>query len=105
MPAGDGVVKRRDFESINCGVACLCGRRLVGKILLQGANVAEKSVREDVLLRAVAEQHNLNVLAALQARGAKRRDEDQGLEVAAWREREGRRLIHVDALIEQKLHD
>ena len=54
-PASDGVMNRRDLESINGGVACRRGRRLVGKILFQGTKVAEKRVREDVLLRAVAE--------------------------------------------------
>ena len=70
-------MNRCDLKSINGGVACLRGRRLVGKILFQGTKVAEKSVREDVLLRAVAEQEDLDVLTALQARGAKRRDENQ----------------------------
>src|SRR5260370_22462940 len=105
MRASGGVMSRRDVESINRGVACLRGRRLVGKILFQGTKVAEKGMCEDVLLRAVADQHDLDVLATLQARRAKRRDEDQGLDVAAWRQRQGRGLIHCDALIEHKLDD
>src|ERR1700730_15993668 len=104
MPASDGVMNRRDLENIDRGVACRRGPRLPGQILGQGIKLAKKRVREDVLFRAVAEQDDLDVLAPLQARGAKWRDEDQGVGAVAM-EWDRRRLIHVDALIEQKLDD
>src|SRR5215831_16800986 len=99
MPASDGVMNRRDLENINRRVACLRGRRLPGQILVQGFKLAKKRVREDVLLRAVAEQDDLDGLAPLQARGAQWRDEDKGVGTVTmqW---DRRRLIHVDGLIE-----
>jgi len=104
LPAGDGVMNRRDLENIGRGIACLRRRRLPGQVLVQGLKLAKKRVREDVLFRAVAEQDGLDIPAPLQARGAKWRDEDQAVGTVA-RQWDRRRLIHVDALLEQKLDD
>jgi hypothetical protein len=83
MPAGDGVMNRCDLENIDRGVACCADDGSRARILVQGLKLAKKRVREDVLFRAVAEQDDLDVLAPLQARGAKSRNEDQGVGTVA----------------------
>ncbi len=97
VAASHGMMNRRDLEGVDRRVTCLGRRWCTGQTLAESFQITEERVREDVPLGPMAEQNSLNFAAVLHADGAKRCDEDEGLD--------RRRLVHVDSIVEQEVDD